>query len=238
VAVPLEGDARSVLTQLAEAGGFTAPTAWLERAQQLKAEWLAEVGPGERSDATPIRPDRLMVLATELAAEDAVFVGDTGHIGAWAARHAKLRAGQTMVRAAGSLGWGLPAAVGAQCAAPDREVICLTGDAGVYWHIAELETAKRYGLNIIVVVNNNSSMNQEASFWDTGAADQVRNWVFEDVDFAAVARGFGCHGEKVTDAAEFPAALAAARASGLPALLDVRTDVDVVAPVSHGPALA
>jgi acetolactate synthase-1/2/3 large subunit len=237
VAVPLEGDARSVLTQLAEAGGFKAPAAWLERAQQLKAEWLAEVRPGETSDATPIRPDRLLVLATEHAADDAIFVGDTGHIGAWAARHAKLRAGQTMIRAAGSLGWGLPAAVGAQCAAPGREVICLTGDAGVYWHIAELETAKRYGLNIIVVINNNSAMNQEATFWDTGAADQVKNWVFEDVDFAAVARGFGCHGATVTDPTEFPGALAAARASGLPAVLDVRTDVDVVAPVSHGPTL-
>jgi acetolactate synthase-1/2/3 large subunit len=237
VAVPLVGDARSVLVQLADAGGFKAPAAWLDRASQLRADWLGEVGPGERSDATPIRPDRLIVLATENAADDAIFVGDTGHIGAWSARHAKLRAGQTMIRAAGSLGWGLPAAIGAQCAAPGREVICLTGDAGVYWHIAELETAKRYGLDIIVVVNNNSAMNQEATFWDAGAADQVKNWVFEDVDFAAVARGFGCHGATVTDAAAFPAALAAARRSGLPALLDVRTDVDVVAPVSHGPAL-
>jgi acetolactate synthase-1/2/3 large subunit len=87
------------------------------------------------------------------------------------------------------------------------------------------------------VVNNNSAMNQEAMFWDAGAADQVKNWVFEDVDFAAVARGFGCHGGTVTEAAAFPAALAEARRSGLPALLDVRTDVDVVAPVSHGPAL-
>ena len=69
---------------------------------------------------------------------------------------------------------------------------------GLLYHISELETARRYGLKVIVVVNNNTSMNQEAFFWDEGSADQEKNWQFHDADLAEIARGFGCHGARVT----------------------------------------
>jgi acetolactate synthase-1/2/3 large subunit len=234
VDVPLVGDARAVVAQLADAGGFTTPDGWLAQARAIRAEWLDSIATDEQSDAVPMRPDRLIALTTELGADDALFVGDTGHIGAWTARHAKLRDQQRMIRAAGSLGWALPAAIGAKCARPDTEVICLTGDGGLYWHISELETARRHGLSVIVVVNNNVSMNQEAKLWDD-TPDQEPNWTFADVDFAAVARGFGCHGEKVTDPDSFAAALDRARARGGPALLDVRTNPKIVAPPSYLP---
>jgi acetolactate synthase-1/2/3 large subunit len=149
----------------------------------------------------------------------------------------QLRAGQDMIRAAGSLGWALPAAIGAKCALPDREVVCITGDGGLYYHVGELETARRYGVNIIVVVNNNLSLNQEARLWDADNADQAKNWTFTDASLADVARGFGCHGERVDYPADFAGALEKARASGLPAVIDVRTDARVVAPPSYGPAV-
>jgi acetolactate synthase-1/2/3 large subunit len=158
-------------------------------------------------------------------------------VGAWTARHIRLSDRQSLVRAAGSLGWGLPASLGVKAACPDREVICVTGDAGFFYHISELETARRYGLKVIVVVNNNTSMNQEAVFWDEGSADQGKNWQFHDTDLAQIARGFGCHGARVDDPADFAAALDKARASGLPAVIDVRTDIAVAAPPSFGPAL-
>jgi acetolactate synthase-1/2/3 large subunit len=90
---------------------------------------------------------------------------------------------------------------------------------------------------VIVVVNNNTSLNQEARLWDKGSADQDRNWRFHDTDLAQIARGFGCHGARVDDPADFAAALDKARASGLPAVIDVRTDIAVAAPPSFGPAL-
>jgi len=142
-----------------------------------------------------------------------------------------------MIRAAGSLGWALPAALGVKCACPAREVICLTGDGGFFYHVGELETARRYGLNLIVVVNNNTSLNQEGVLWDEGSADQAKNWQFHDTDLVQIARGFGCHGARVDDPADFSAALDKARASGLPAVIDVRTDRAVAAPQSFGPAL-
>ena len=236
VRVPLVADLQAAVTQLTVGVSGIAPQAWLDRVTQLRSEWRSEIAAAESSAAVQIRPERLFAqVATEMA-DDGIIVGDTGHVGAWSARHVQLRDGQSMVRAAGSLGWSLPASIGAKCALPDREVICLIGDAGFYYHIAELETARRYGVNVIVVVNNNRSMNQEARLWDEGNADQAKNWTFTDASFTDVARGFGCHAERVDDPADFAGALDKARASGLPAVIDVRTDPLIVAPPSWGPA--
>jgi acetolactate synthase I/II/III large subunit len=237
--VPMVGDVGAVIGQLTAAASRqgAAPAEWAAEAAEIRAAWRAAVRDSETSDAVPIRPERLFSMVSDEMAADAIMVGDTGHTAAWTARHIRLSARQSIVRAAGSLGWGLPASLGVKCACPDREVICVTGDAGFFYHISELETARRYGLKVIVVVNNNTSMNQEAFFWDEGSADQEKNWQFHDADLAEIARGFGCHGARVDDPADFAAALDKARGSGLPAVIDVRTDIAVAAPQSLGPAL-
>ncbi len=235
-AVPVVGDLRAVIGQLSGTATSQAPEQWLADVAELRAEWRQSVRASETADSLPMRPERLFTLVSEELADTGILVGDTGHVGAWAARHVRLSSQQTMVRAAGSLGWGLPASLGVKCAYPDREVICVTGDAGFFYHLSELETARRYGLRVIVVVNNNLSMNQEAIFWDQGSADQEKNWQFHDADLAEIARGFGCYGARVDDPADFAAALDKARSSELPAVIDVRTDISVVAPQSLGPA--
>ena len=89
-------------------------------------------------------------------------MSDTGHAGIWTGTLVELRhPEQTYIHFAGSLGWGLPAAMGAKCAAPDRPVVCFTGDRGIWYHLAELETAVRCGIRTVTVVNNNHSLNQE-----------------------------------------------------------------------------
>lgn len=236
-AVPMVGDVGAVIAQLTAAASGQAPAEWAAEVADIRADWRAAVQESESSGAVPMRPERLFSMLCDEAAADAVMVGDTGHTAAWTARHIRLSGRQSIVRAAGSLGWGLPASLGVKCACPDREVICVTGDAGFFYHVSELETARRYGLKVIVVVNNNTSMNQETFFWDPDSADQRKNWQFHDSDLAEIARGFGCHGARVDDPADFAAALDKARASGLPAVIDVRTDIAVVAPKSLGPAL-
>jgi acetolactate synthase I/II/III large subunit len=237
-AVPLAGDVGAVLGQLATAAGSAhALAGWAREAAAIRDDWQAEVDASETSGAVPIRPERLFRMVGAEMADDGIVVGDTGHVGAWSARHLRLRAGQSVVRAAGSLGWGLPASLGVKSASPDREVICLTGDGGFFYHIAELETARRYGLNVIVVVNNNTSLNQEQFLWELDSADQDKHWRFHDSDLVQIARGFGCHAARVDDPADFAAALDKARASGLPAVIDVRTDSAIMAPKSFGPAL-
>jgi acetolactate synthase-1/2/3 large subunit len=235
--VPVVGDVSGVIAQLSAAARVQAAGQWAAEIADIRAGWQAAVRESEASEAVPIRPERLFRMIGEEMAADGIMVGDTGHTAFWTARHIRLSRRQSAVRAAGSLGWGLPASLGVKCASLDREVICVTGDAGFFYHISELETARRYGLTVIVVVNNNTSMNQEASFWDEDSADQRKNWTFHDTDLAGIARGFGCHGARVDDPGDFPAALDKARASGLPAVIDVRTDIAVVAPPSLGPAL-
>jgi acetolactate synthase-1/2/3 large subunit len=235
--VPLVGDAGAVIGQLAAAAGTPGPKEWVAEVADIKTAWRDEVHGSETSGAVPIRPERLFRMIGEELAGDGVIVGDTGHVGAWSARHLPLSGGQSIVRAAGSLGWGLPAALGVKCAAPGREVICVTGDGGFFYHIAELETARRYGLNVIVVVNNNTSLNQEQFLWELDSADQDKNWRFHDTDLVAIAKGFGCHAARVDDPDDFGAALDKARASGLPAVIDVRTDSAIASPQSFGPAL-
>jgi acetolactate synthase I/II/III large subunit len=236
-AVPMVGDVGAVIAQLTAAASGRAPAEWAAEVADVRADWRAAVQESESSGAVPMRPERLFSMLCDEAAADAVMVGDTGHTAAWTARHIRLSGRQSIVRAAGSLGWGLPASLGVKCACPDREVICVTGDAGFFYHVSELETARRYGLKVIVVVNNNTSMNQETFFWDPDSADQRKNWQFHDSDLAEIARGFGCHGARVDDPADFAAALDKARASGLPAVIDVRTDIAVVAPKSLGSTL-
>ena len=143
-----------------------------------------------------------------------------------------------MVRA-GSLGWGLPAAMGAKCAVPDRPVICFTGDGGVWYHLAELETAARCNINTVTVINNNRSLNQGKSAIDDLYAGRHGNpdelWVFKDVDFARIAESMGCLGLRVTRAEDLRDTLAAALAASRPAVVDVATDINVAAPLPFVP---
>ena len=104
---------------------------------------------------------------------------------------------QSYIRCAGSLGWGLPAALGAKCAAPGRPVLCFTGDGGIWYHIAEIETAVKENLNVVILVNNNHSLNQEKNGVESYAGQSPasdKQWLFPDADFAAIAESMGADG--------------------------------------------
>ena len=89
------------------------------------------------------------------------MVSDTGYASIWTATMLELsNAQQTYLRAAGSLGWAFPAALGAKCAVPDRPVICFTGDGGFWYHLSELETARRHKIKTVTIVNNNHGLAQ------------------------------------------------------------------------------
>ena len=234
-AVALQGDARATVRRLIEALEPMGPrTEWLDRVRRLVQEWRNEAAPMLNSDATPIRPERICREITDHLPEDALLVSDTGHAGIWTGTMVELRSpGQGYIRCAGSLGWAFPAALGAKCASPERPVLCFTGDGGFWYHIAELETAARYGINTITVVNNNHSLNQEKRATERAYAGQPGNsdevWQFQDVDFARVAETMGCFGVRVERPAELRPALERAFASGRPAVVDVASDIEGIA---------
>ena len=238
--VALLGDARATLRRLIEALEPLGPrTEWVHRAQHLVREWRAEVAPLANSDAAPIRPERLCKEITDFLPSDAVLVADTGHAGIWTGTMVDLKyPGQSYLRCAGTLGWGFPAALGAKCAVPERPVLCFTGDGGFWYHIGELETALRYGINTVTVVNNNHSLNQEKRGTEriyagySGNSDEV--WHFLDVDLAKVAQAIGCFGIRVERPSQLQSALEQAFAAGKPAVVDVVADIEGIAPPAWG----
>jgi acetolactate synthase-1/2/3 large subunit len=140
---------------------------------------------------------------------------------------------QTYIRCAGTLGWALPAAIGAKCALPDRPVVCFTGDGGLYYHISELETAARLGINLVTIVNNNGSLQQTREHWEAAfpQLDRARPmWVFHPTNLAQVAEGLGCPAIRVEHPAQIRPAIEMALERDRPLLIEVITDVEALPP--------
>jgi acetolactate synthase I/II/III large subunit len=212
--------------------------AWIARAQHIAGLWQEKFAELMASDAEPIRPERLAAEFTRHLPGNALLVSDTGHSGMWTGGMVDLTSPrQGFIRAAGSLGWGLPAALGAQVAQPDRPVILWTGDGGLWYHIGELETAARWKIPAVIVVNNNRSLNQEINVYSRAYGGSLHGrhgelWHFRDTDFAAVAESMGVLGLTVTKASDFESALEKALASKGPALINVVTEIEAMAPRS------
>ena len=188
-----------------------------------------------------MRPERLCKELTNLLPSDAILVSDTGHSGIWTGTMIDLKhPDQMFIRCAGSLGWGLPAAIGAKCAKPDRPVICFTGDGGIWYHMTELDTALRYDIPTVTIVNNNRSLNQEKSVNERTYGEQTPGsdelWILTDADFAKIAQSMDCFGITVNHPGELSGALDQALASGKPAIIDVKTHIEGIAPRAWAPA--
>ncbi len=241
--VSMHGDAKATLRRMIEAlEPIGARAEWVGRAQQLVQEWRDDVAPRANSEAVPIIPERLCKEITDFLPSDAMLVADTGHAGIWTGSMIDFNhSTQGYIRCAGSLGWGLSAAMGAKCALPDRPVVCFSGDGGFWYHIAELETAVRNNINVVTVINNNSALSQdqrgdERAYVGMEGGHPEELWSFTDTNFARVAESIGCFGIRVERPGDIQSALEQALASGRPAVVDVVTDpLDSLAPVAWSP---
>jgi len=232
------GDAKVALTALigaVEAKTAEAARAWTSHTQKLVEEWRVSEAENRASDAVPIRPERICKEISDALPDNGVLVSDTGHSGIWTGTMVEFRSpDQRYFRCAGSLGWGFPGALGVKCALPDRPVVCFTGDGGFYYHIAELETARRHNINLVVVVNNNNSLNQEITLNKVAYNDAPRGkwtdmWTFTENNFAKIAESFGVTGIRVEHPSELNAALKRAFALNKPVVIDVVSDKNVLA---------
>ena len=241
IKVGLQGDVRASLLRMIEHSETREPrTDWVNRVQELVRTWKASVSGEVNSEVLPMRPERLCRDLSDYLPSDAILVSDTGHSGVWTGTMLDLKhADQSYIRCSGSLGWGLPAAMGAKCAAPDRPVLCFIGDGGIWYHMSDLETAVRCGINAVILVNNNHSLNQEQggveSVYGGRTAGSDELWLFPDTDFAKIAESMGCFGITVNKPSELSGALDQAFAAGKPAVVDVKTHVEGIAPRAWTP---
>ena len=241
LAACVNGDAKVTLAKMLESadrGSAAKRKAWIDEVKKTCAEWRDKYKSALTSDAMPIRPERLIHELSLHVPDDAIVVCDTGHAGMWMGGMYDLKSPkQSYMRSAGHLGWAFPAGLGAKCGAPERPVVTFTGDAGLWYHIGELETAVRWNINTVTVVNNNGGGNQSKRGFDRVYGGQQTEkarelWTFNKMNFARIAEDIGALGIRVEDPKAFPAALAQALAANRPALIDVVTDIEALAPVA------
>ena len=239
----LLGDPKASVARLTQLiGRPTRDQSFAEEAASIVAEWRASMAPLVEKATAPISVERLCAEVTRALPADGVLVADTGYSGIWTGTMVDLNGtGQTYLRAAGSLGWAFPASLGAKCAAGDRTVICFTGDGGFYYHLPELESARRCHIPVVVIVNNNSGFGQNLTGVNriaAGRTDRGEELIrFGPTDFSAAARSFGVRGIRVEQPGDLAPALQQAIAANAPVVVDVVTALEPRAPEAWAPPL-
>lgn len=239
--IGIQADVRAALEALAGACTGAKRGEWLTRSRGFVDEWRAEVDREYNSDHVPMRPERICRELNEVLPRDVILVADTGYAALWTGTLVYLKhPTQRYVRAAGSLGWSFPAALGAKCAAPDKPVVCFCGDGGFYYHFPELETARRRGIHTVTIVNNNHCLSQGVRNLNIayGTRDQSRKgecFEYRETDFAALARNFDCAGFTVEKPQDFRKAFEEALTAGKPAVIDCKSEFAVQAPLAWVP---
>ncbi|QDC00092.1 thiamine pyrophosphate-binding protein [Mesorhizobium sp. 8] len=203
---------------------------WAAETSQAHTDYLAwstppKTGPG----AVHMGP--IVEYLEGVLPEDAIICNGAGNFATWMHRFHRFRRYNTQAApTSGSMGYGLPAGVGAKSVFPDREVIVWAGDGDFLMHGQEFSTAVQYDLPIIVVILNNGiygtiRMHQEREY-----PGRVSGTMLKNPDFAAYARAFGGHGETVEKTEDFAAAFERARASGKPSIIEVKLDPEAITP--------
>lgn len=236
--ISLLGDAKSTLQMLLNEDLKRLEIEdWRSHSISLVQNWKNSLKPLRESNNIPVRPERMMKELSEIIPEGSVVVSDTGHTAMWTVQNLWLNKKWNFIRCAGSLGWGFPAAMGAKCAFPDKDVYCLTGDGGLWYHFTELETAVRCDIPTITIVNNNNALNQEHDIFMNAYDGKPSNrwtemWYFNKVSFAELANNMGAFGISVTDPNDIKDAVKEAKKSKKPAIVEIEGDVSALAPTA------
>lgn len=241
--IGVHADVRTAVEAITAVAAAAKHDAWMASARKHVADWRAEANKLRDSDAFPMNPGRICKELSELLPKNAILVADTGFAALWTNtmvwfKHPE----QRYMRAAGSLGWSFPASLGAKCGAPDSPVFCFTGDGGFYYHLPELETARRRGIKTVTIVNNNKCLaqgvkNLSIAYSNTPEPNRKDEcYEFLETDFAQIARSFGAFGVVVDKPGDFKKAFEQAMASDLPAVIDCRTEFASQAPMPWMPS--
>jgi len=202
---------------------------WRSWADAARSDYLAWSRPV--TSPGPVQLAEIIAHLRAVLPADAIVTNGAGNYTQWLHRFFRYRSYRTQLApTSGSMGYGLPAAVAASHLYPERPVVCLAGDGCFLMHGQELATAVQHGARPIALIVNNGSFgtiraHQERRYPGRPSATTLRN-----PDFVAYARAFGAHGESVAETADFPPAFARARASGGPAVIEIKLDVELLTP--------
>jgi acetolactate synthase-1/2/3 large subunit len=240
VEVALLGDARATLDDLLAAlgpGGGPATYregAYFAEVQRRKADWFASLERLSGSTASPMTMARATREIQAATRPDAIVVTGAGLPQGIVKQRWVTRVPRSHITSGGfsTMGFELPAAIGCQLAAPDRQVLAIGGDGSFLQTMQELATAALLDVPVCMVVLDNSGWisikgGQQSFFGRSAATDFVRRGEVYEPDYAAIGRAFGVHSEHATHADEVRPAVERALASGGPSLVHVRVDRDL-----------
>mgnify|MGYP003623102005 CR=1 FL=1 len=163
--------------------------------------------------------------------DDAILCNGAGNYTTWLHRFFRYkRFGTQLGPTAGAMGYGFPAAIAAKLHRPQRIVVAFAGDGCFLMNGSELATAVQYGANVVTLVVNNGMYGTIRMHQERGYPGRVVGTDLVNPDFVAYARAFGAHGALVQRTEEFAPAFEAALAAGTPALIELRTDPDLITP--------
>jgi acetolactate synthase-1/2/3 large subunit len=236
-ALRLTGDAKLTLLALAERlrGRRRSDPALEREIAAAKEKNAALIAPLLRSNASPVRPERLAADLQKVLTPDTIVVADASYSSVWAACYmTALEPGMRFLtpRGIAGLGWGPPLALGAKIARPGSPVLCMTGD-GAFAHVwSELETARRTATPIVITVLNNGVLAYQKDAEDVKFGRHTSACVFAPVDHAQIARACGCRGVTVKHADEYLPAVREALAHNETTVIDVDTDPEAYPPIT------
>jgi len=195
------------------------------------AAFLAWSDPAPIRIPGPLQMGEVMTHLREVLPADTIFCNGAGNFATWVHRFWPFRAfASQLAPTSGSMGYGLPAGVGAKRLWPGRDVLVFAGDGDFLMSGQELATAVQYNAPAIFVVVNNGMYGTIRMHQEKHYPGRVSGTALRNPDFAAYARSFGCVGELVEDTAQFGPAFQRCVASGQPALIEVRIDPQAISP--------
>jgi pyruvate oxidase len=225
VDVGLLGNSALLISRLTEKVKEKHDREYLAEIALLKQEWLNQIELEADSKAKPIRPPYIMKVLTEKLADNAVISLDIGENCWWFGRNFQMKKTQKMVMSGllGSMGFGLPGAMAAALAYPDRQIVCITGDGGFTMVMPDFLTTLKYNLPVKVFVMNNKSLGM---IKQEQKVEGYESWQTElhDFNFANYAEQSGGVGIKVKEPKELETAVEKALATSRPAIVDIDTD--------------
>ncbi len=239
----LVGDIGAILAAVTQAttgrvdNGAKGRESWLAELRQAEAVALDKLMPKFKDDSSPINPYRVAWEINEFLTEDTIYIGDGGDVVTISAQAVRpRRPGQWMDPGPlGTLGVGVPFAIAAKYAAPEKEVLCYFGDGAFAMTGFDMETCVRFKLPFLGIIGNNSAMNQirYGQIAKYGAERGEIGNNLGDVPFSKFAEMLGGYGEEIREAAKIRPALHRAREAvkaGVPALINIWVDRNVFAP--------
>ena len=204
---------------------------WAEETRKARADYEAFSEPRE----TPgdVKMEQIISHVSKTLPEDGIITNGAGNYSSFIHRYTQYKAYRSQVATtSGTMGYGLPAAIAAKLATPDRKVVCYAGDGCFLMNGQELSTAVRYELPIVIIVVDNGMYGTIRMHQERDYPGRISGTELENPDFAAYARSFGAIGETIEKTEDFPAVFDAALNAEKPTLIHLKVDPQAITPTT------